>query len=271
QGERATQQTEIRTQLGQAMELRHRTTDDSHQGRTEESSVGMRFGTQRVQGSVGLEQRWREDSQQRTAQVGLQAQLDPRLRVGGEFEAMEDAGQMRGYQLQAQPVGNLQLTLREREYQGLRGLNLRSQQLMWDWSVGGGLSFSGQLARHPLHQGAPQPLETEQYQLRWQQGAWNLEVGYAEQNPIGQLLTERRYTLSLRRKLDAATLLGLSYHQSEWERDAFMREAALRLGLTRQLSGFYMSLEAQMQLPRAETQHQQRPNYSGSVRLGVQF
>lgn len=271
QGERATQQTEIRTHLGQAMELRHRTITDTQQGRTEESGVGMRFGTQRVQGSVGLEQRWREDAQQRAAQLGLQAQLDPRLRVGGEFEAIEDKGQMRGYQLQAQPVENLQLTLREREYQGLRGLNLRSQQLMWDWRVGGGLSFSGQLARHPLHQGAPQPLETEQYQLRWQQGVWDLEAGYAEQNSIGQMLTERRYTLSLRRKLDAATLLGLSYQQSEWERDAFMREAALRLGLTRQLSGFYMSLEAQMQLPRAEIQHQQRPNYSGSVRLGVQF
>lgn len=271
QGERAVQQTQIRTQLGRAMELRHRTLDDTQHGRTEESGVGMRFGTQRVQGSVGLEQRWREDSQQRAAQLGLQAQLDPRLRVGGEFEAIEDAGQMRGYQVQAQPIDNLQLALREREYQGLRGLNLRNQQLMWDWRVAGGLSFSGQLARHPLHQGAPQPLETEQYQLRWQQGVWNLEAGYAEQNPIGQLFTERRYTLSVRRQLDAATMLGLSYQQSEWERDVFLREAALRLGLTRQLSGFYMSLEAQMLLPRAETQHQTRPNYSGSVRLGVQF
>lgn len=271
QGERTAQQTQIRTQLGQAMELRHRTLDDSQQGRTEESGVGMRFGTQRVQGNIGLEQRWREDSQQRAAQLGLQAQLDPRLRVGGEFEAMENAGQMRGYQLQAQPTENLQLTLREREYQGLRGLNLRSQQLMWDWRVGGGLSFSGQLARNPLQQGAPQSLESEQYLLRWQQGAWNLEAGYAEQNSIGQLLTERRYTLSLRRKLDAATILGLSYQQSEWERDVFLREAALRLGLTRQLSGFYMALEAQMLLPRAEIQHQQRPNYSGSVKLGVQF
>jgi hypothetical protein len=271
QGERAIQQTQIRTQLGQAMELRHRTIDDSQRGRTEESGVGVRFGTQRVQGSVGLEQRWREDSQQRAAQVGLQAQLDPRLRVGGELEAIEDAGQMRGFQIQAQPIDNLQLTLREREYQGLRGLNLRSQQLLWDWRVGGGLSFSGQLAQRPLHQGAPQPLETEQYQLRWRQGVWDVEAGYTEQNFIGQLLTERRYTLSLRRRLDAATMLGLSYQQSEWERDAFLREAALRLGLTRQLSGFYLSLEAQMLLPRAEIQHQQRPNYSGSLRLGIQF
>jgi hypothetical protein len=66
-------------------------------------------------------------------------------------------------------------------------------------------------------------------------------------------------------------MLGLSYQQSEWERGAFLREAALRLGLTRQLSGFYLSLEAQMLLPRAEIQHQQRPNYSGSLRLGIQF
>ncbi|MCX7925041.1 MAG: hypothetical protein N2554_04435 [Fimbriimonadales bacterium] len=271
QGERAVQQTQIRTQLGQAMELRHRTIDDTQAGRIEESGVGMRFGSQTVQGSVGLEQRWREDSQQRTAQLGLQAQLDPRLRVGGEFEAVENAGQMRGYQIQAQPLDGLNLTLRQREYEGLRGLNLRSQQLLWDWQVGGGLSLSGQIAQHPLNQGAPQPLQTEQYQLRWRHGAWDVEAGYAEQSQIGQLLTERRYTLSLRRQLDAATLLGLSYQQSEWERDAFLREAALRLGLTRQLSGFYLLLEAQMRLPRAEIQHQQRPNYSGSLRLGVQF
>gem|GEM_PF-1044830 len=271
QGERAVQQTQIRTQLGQAVELRHRTIDDSQQGRTEESGVGMRFGTQTVQGSVGLEQRWREDSQQRAAQFGVQAQLDPRLRVGGEFEAIENAGQMRGYQIQAQPVDGMSLTLSQREYDGLRGLNLRSQQLQWDWRLGGGLSLSGQVAQHPLHQGAPQPLQTEQYQLRWRGGAWDVEAGYLEQNQIGQLLTERRYTLSLRRRLDAATLLGLSYQQSEWERDAFLREAAIKLGLMRQLSGFYLSLEAQMLLPRADIQHQQRPNYSGSLRLGVQF
>ncbi len=271
QGERAIQQTQVRTQLGQGVELRHRTVDDSQSGRAEESAVGMRFGTANVQGSVSLEQRWREDAQQRAAQLGLQAQLDPRLRIGGEFEAIEDAGQMRGVQIQAQPSDHLKLTLRGREYQGLRGLNLRSQHLQWDWRLGSGLSLSGQVAQHPLHQSAPQPLQTEQYHLRWSQGAWNLEAGYLEQNHIGQFLTERRYTLSLRKQLDAATILGLSYQQSEWERDAFLREAALRLGLTRQLSGFYLSAEMQMLLPRNDIQPQQRPNYSGSLRLGVQF
>ncbi|GIV08050.1 MAG: hypothetical protein KatS3mg019_0141 [Fimbriimonadales bacterium] len=271
QGDYAVQQTQVHTQLGQSVELRHRTTDDSRAGRAEESGVAMRFGPPKVQGSIGLEQRWRDDAQQRTAQLGLQAQLDPRLRIGGEFEAIEDAGQMRGFQIQAQPANNLQLTLREREYQGLRGLNLRSQQLQWDWRMSGGLALSGQVAQHPLSQGAPQSLHLEQYQLRWNHGAWNFEAGYWEQQHLGQLLTERRYTLNLRRQLDAFTILGLSYQQSEWERDAFLREAALRLGLTRQLSGFYLSAEMQMRLPRNDAQPQQRPNYSGSLRLGVQF
>jgi hypothetical protein len=271
QGERTTEQTLVRTQLGQAMELRHRTLDDSQQGRTEESGVAMRFGTPTVQGTVGLEQRWREDAQHRTAQLGLQAQLNPRLRVGGEYEAVENAGQMRGYHLQAQPISGLQLSLHAREYQGLHGLNLRSQQAQLDWQLGSGLMLSGQLAQNPLHQSAPQPIQREQYQLRWRQGVWDIEAGYAEQNLLGQSLTERRYLLGVRRRLDAYTLLGLSYQQSEWERDAFLREAALRLGLTRQLTGFYLSLEAQMQLPRIDAQPQQRPNYSGSLRMGVQF
>jgi hypothetical protein len=253
------------------MELRHRTLDDSQQGRTEESGVAMRFGTPTVQGTVGLEQRWREDAQHRTAQLGLQAQLHPRLRVGGEYEAAENAGQMRGYHLQAQPISGLQLSLQTREYQGLRGLNLRSQQAQLDWQLGSGLTLSGQLAQNPLQQGAPQPIQREQYQLRWRQGVWDIEAGYAEQNLLGQSLTERRYLLGVRRRLDAYTLLGLSYQQSEWERDAFLREAALRLGLTRQMAGFYLSLEAQMQLPRIDAQPQQRPNYSGSLRMGVQF
>ena len=271
QGERTTQQTQVRTQLGQAVELRHRTLDDSQQGRTEESGVAMRFGTPTVQGTVGLEQRWREDAQHRAAQLGVQAQLHPRLRVGGEYEAAENAGQMRGYHLQAQPTDGLRLSLQAREYLGLRGLHLRSQQAQLDWQLGGGLSLSGQLALNPLHQGAPQPVQREQYQLRWRQGVWDIEAGYAEQNLLGQSLTERRYLLGVRRRLDAYTLLGLSYQQSEWERDAFLREAALRLGLTRQLTGFYLSLEAQMQLPRIDAQPQQRPNYSGSLRMGVQF
>jgi hypothetical protein len=271
QGERTTQQTQVRTQLGQAVELRHRTLDDSQQGRTEESGVAMRVGAPTVQGTVGLEQRWREDAQHRAAQLGVQAQLHPRLRVGGEYEAAENAGQMRGYHLQAQPTDGLRLSLQAREYQGLRGLHLRSQQAQLDWQLGGGLSLSGQLAQNPLQQGAPQPIQREQYQLRWRQGAWDIEAGYAEQNQLGQSLTERRYLLGVRRRLDAYTLLGLSYQQSEWERDAFLREAAVRLGLTRQMAGFYLSLEAQLQLPRMDAQPQQRPNYSGSLRMGVQF
>jgi len=271
QGERTTQQTQARAQLGHAMELRHRTLDDSQQGRTEESSVAMRFGTPTVQGSVGLEQRWREDAQHRAAQLSVQAQLDPRLRVSGEYEAAENAGQMQGYHLQAQPISGLQLSLRAREYYGLRGLHLRSQQVQVDWQLPSGLSLSGQVAQRPLQQGAPQPLQSEQYQLRWRQGAWDIEAGYMEQSQLGQSLTERRYMLGVRRRLDAYTLLGLSYQQSEWERDAFLREAALRLGLTRQLAGFYLALEAQLQLPRIDAQPQQRPNYSGSLRLGVQF
>jgi hypothetical protein len=271
QGERTTQQTQARAQLGHAMELRHRTLDDSQQGRTEESGVAMRFGTPTVQGSVGLEQRWREDAQHRAAQLSVQAQLDPRLRVSGEYEAAENAGQMHGYHLQAQPISGLQLSLRAREYYGLRGLNLRSQQAQLDWQLGDGLTLSGQLAQNPLQQGAPQPIQREQYQLRWRQGAWDLEAGYMEQSQLGQSLIERRYLLGVRRRLDAYTLLGLSYQQTEWEQDAFLREAALRLGLTRQLTGFYLSLEAQLQLPRMDAQPQQRPDYSGSLRLGVQF
>ncbi|MDM7461122.1 MAG: hypothetical protein P3X24_005665 [bacterium] len=107
--------------------------------------------------------------------------------------------------------------------------------------------------------------------MRWRHGAWNLEAGYTEQSQIGQLFTERRYTFSVRKHIDAATLLGLTYQQSEWARDAFLRETAVRLGLTRQQSSFYLALEAQMLLPRMDAQPQSRPNYSGSLKLGVQF
>lgn len=265
QGEHMTEQTLVRTQLGQAVELRHRTLDDSQQGRTEESSVAMRFGTSTVQGNIGLEQRWREDAQHRTAQLGLQAQLHPRLRVSGEYEITENGGLMRGYHLQAQPTSGLLLSLQAREYQGLHGLNLRSQQVQLDWQLSDGLRLSGQVAQRPLHQGAPQPLQSEQYQLRWRQGAWDIEAGYAEQNQLGQLLTERHYLLGVRRRIDAYTLLRMSYQRSAWE------EVVLHLGLTRQLADFYLSLEVQMQLPRVDAQPQQRPNYSSGFRLGVQF
>ncbi len=269
-GERTTEQTTVQTQIGQAVQLHHRhtATDES---RIEESTVGFQIHRGTTQGTVALGQRWQDDQTERTAQLGLQGQFNPALKLGGELSVNDQQGQMVGYQLSLRPTETLDLSLRQRTYSGFGGYDLQSQHIEWRWRANPNLQLSGQHSQNPLEGGRPQPVERQQYQLRWQSGAWVAEAGYAEQDLLSQALRERRLSLSLQNRLDAYTLLGLTYQQSEWERDMFLREASLRLGLTRQMNLFYLSLEAQAHLPRADLHPETRPRYSGSLRLGVQF
>ena len=269
-GERTVGQTTVQTQIGQAVQLSHRQTN-APDSRTDESQVGFRVNAGTTQANLALGQRWHEEQTERTAQLGLQSQLNPALRLGGELSVNDQQGQMLGYQMSVRPSTDLDLSLYQRTYRGFGGYHLQSQHMEWRWRTSPNLQLSGQISQNPLDKGRPQPVERQQYQLRWQSGAWQAEVGYTEQDLLSQALTERRYTLSLQNRLDAYTLLGLTFQQSEWERDQFLREASLRLGLTRQKNLFYFSLEAQAHLPRTDLQAETRPRYSGSVRLGIQF
>jgi hypothetical protein len=164
------------------------------------------------------------------------------------------------------------LQLSERAYEGWGGYQLRSQQLEWEWRTPLALTFGGQFARHPLQQGQPQPTQLEGYRLRYQRGGWSLEMGYREQEQLAQAASERQYLLSLQSQLNPATLFALTVQRTEWERDAFLREVALKLGLTQRLHNFYLTLEASAHLPRADQNTDpNRPRYSGSLKLGVQF
>ncbi len=271
QGEQARSQTETRAEIGQAVQLSHLTQREGN-GRIEQSRVAFQGGTQQVQGKVELSQRWQADEAQGAMQAQLQAHLNPALRIGGEYQIQEGAGQMRGYQLIANPFEGAQLRLSERSYEGWQGYALRSQQLEWEWRMPFDLTLGGQWARYPLQQGRPQPTELQGYRLRFTRGGWVIEAGYAEQSALAQLSEERRYTLSLQSQLNPATLFALTFQRTEWERDAFLREVALKLGLTQRLSNFYLTLEASAQLPRADqTTDPNRPRYSGSLKLGVQF
>ncbi|MCS7066227.1 MAG: hypothetical protein NZL85_08135 [Fimbriimonadales bacterium] len=271
QGERQRSQTETQAEIGQAVQLSHMTQREGG-GRIEQSRVAVQGGTQQVQGRVELSQRWQQEATQGAMQAQLQAQLHPALRVSGEYQIQEQAGQLRGYQLVASPFEGAQLRLSERLYEGWSGYHLRSQQLEWEWRTPFDLMLGGQFARHPLQQGRPQPTQVEGYRLRFARGDWAIEAGYAEQEQLAQLSEERRYTLSLQSQLNPATRFALTVQRTEWERDAFLREVALRLGLTHRLRDFYLMLEASAQLPRADqSSDPNRPRYSGSLKLGVQF
>jgi hypothetical protein len=271
QGEQMRSQTETRAQIGQAVQLQHQTRREGEQ-RVEESRVAIQGGTRYLQGKAVLSQRWQQDETQGAAQLQLQAQLHPTLQIGGEYQVQEQAGQLRGYQLTATPISGLRLQLSERAYEGWGGYQLRSQQLEWEWRTPLALTFGGQFARHPLQQGQPQPTQLEGYRLRYQRGSWSLEMGYREQEQLAQAASERQYLLSLQSQLNPATLFALTVQRTEWERDAFLREVALKLGLTQRLHNFYLSLEASAHLPRADQNTDpNRPRYSGSLKLGVQF
>lgn len=282
QGEQERSQTEARAEIGQAVQLSHLTQREGEQ-RIEQSRVAIQAGTERVQGKVELSQRWQQKlgadaaaaeppQVQGAAQAQLQVQLHPVLRIGGEYQIQEQAGQIRGYQLIATPFPGAQLRLSERLYDGWMGYDLRSQQLEWEWRTPFALTLGGQLARYPLQQGQPQPTQLAGYRVRFAQGAWTIEAGYQEQEQLAQLNVERRYLLSLQNQLGPATLFALTFQRTEWERDAFLREVALRLGLTHRLNRFFLTLEATAQLPRAEqTADPNRPRYSGSLKMGVEF
>jgi hypothetical protein len=271
QGEQMRSQTETRAQIGQAVQLQHQTRREGEQ-RVEESRVAIQGGTRYLQGKAVLSQRWQQDETQGAAQLQLQAQLHPTLQIGGEYQVQEQAGQLRGYQLTATPISGLRLQLSERAYEGWGGYQLRSQQLEWEWRTPLALTFGGQFARHPLQQGQPQPTQLEGYRLRYQRGGWSLEMGYREQEQLAQAASERQYLLSLQSQLNPATLFALTVQRTEWERDAFLREVALKLGLTQRLHNFYLTLEASAHLPRADQNTDpNRPRYSGSLKLGVQF
>jgi hypothetical protein len=271
QGEQTRSQTEARAEIGQAVQLQHQTRREGEQ-RVEESRVAIQGGTQRLQGKAELSQRWQQDETQGAAHLQLQAQLHPTLQIAGEYQAQEQAGQLRGYWLTATPLSGLRLQLSERAYEGWSGYQLRSQQLEWEWRMPLALTVGGQFARHPLQQGRPLPTQLEGYRLRYQRGGWSLEVGYQEQEQLAQTASERQYLLSLQSQLNPATLFALTFQRTEWERDAFLREVALRLGLTQRLQNFYLTLEASAHLPRADLHTDpNRPRYGGSLKLGVQF
>jgi len=271
QGDQERSQTETRAEIGQAVQLSHLTQREGEQ-RIEQSRVAIQGGTSQVQGRVELSQRWQQEDAQGAAQAQLQVQLHPALRLGGEYQLQEQAGQLRGYQLIATPFEGAQLRLSARNYEGYQGYQLRSEQLEWEWRAPFNLTLGGQFARHPLQQGRPQPTQLEGYRLRFARGAWVVEAGYLEQEQLTALSQERRYTLSLQSQLNPATLFALTFQRTEWERDAFLREVALKLGLTHRLQNFYLTLEASAQLPRADQNvDPNRPRYSGSLKLGVQF
>jgi hypothetical protein len=271
QGEQARQQTEVRTQFGQAVQISH-LEQRAGEERIEQSRVAIQGGTQQVQGKVEMSQRWQGEQAQGALGAQLQAQLHPTLRVGGEYQIQEQVGQLRGYQLIAAPFDGAQVRLSERRYEGWQGYQLRSQQLEWEWRMPFNLTLGGQFAQNPLQNGRPQRAEAEGYRLRLAQGAWALEASYLEQEQFTQATQERRYTLSLQNQLTPATVFALTYQRTEWERDAFLREVALKLGLTHRLNNLYLTLEANAQLPRADlSSDPNRPRYSGSLKLGVQF
>jgi hypothetical protein len=271
QGEQLRSQTETRAEIGQAMQLSHQTRREGEQ-RVEESRFAIQGGTRHLQGKAELSQRWQQDETQGAAQLQLQARLHPTLQIGGEYQVQEQVGQLRGYQLTATPISGLRLQLSERAYEGWSGYHLRSQQLEWEWRTPLALTFGGQFARHPLQQGRPQPTQLEGYHLRYQRDGWSLEMGYREQEQLAQTASERQYRLSLQSQLNPSTLFALTFQRTEWERDAFLREVALKLGLTQRLQDFYLTLEASAHLPRADqSSDPNRPRYSGSLKLGVQF
>lgn len=271
QGEHQRSQTETRAEIGQAVQLSHLTQREGEQ-RIEQSRVAVQAGTERVQGKVELSQRWQQETAQGAAQVQLQMRLHPTLQLGGEYQAQEQAGQLRGYQLVANPFQGAQVRLSERLYEGWSGYELRSQQLEWEWRTPFALTLGGQWARYPLQQGRPQPMQAESYRLRYARGAWAVEAGYHEQEQLVQSEAERRYLLSLQSQLTPATLFALTFQRTEWERDAFLREVALRLGLTHRVNRFFLMLEASAHLPRAnQNPDPNRPRYGGSLKLGVEF
>ncbi len=270
-GEQTRSQTEARAEIGQAMQLSHQTRREGEQ-HIEESRVALQGGTRHLHGKAEWSQRRQQAEAQGAAQLQMQAQLHPTLQIGGEYQAQGQAAQLWGYQLTATPLSGLRLQLRERTYEGWSGYQLRSQQLEWEWRTPQALTFGGQFARHPLLQGRPQPTQLEGYRLRYQRGGWSLELGYQAQEQLAQTLLERRYQLSLQSQLNPTTLFALTLQGAEWERDAFLREVALKLGLTQRLQNFYLMLEASAHLPRADQNTDpNRPRYGGSLKLGVQF
>lgn len=238
------------------------------------TQVGLNARVDRISGQVGLEQQTTNETVNRAASLQVGGSFDPRLQVGGEYRVREDAGQMRGIEMRVQPLQNLQISMRHRQYEGLNDYWLQSQQFAWQFRALPNLSLSGSFIERPEdNQGRIQASQKHTHQLNWQVSGLQLQLGYAEAQNLTQPENERTYSLSVQRKLDPATLFRVSYQQTDTWNDAFLREATLKLGLTRRLGWLDLSLEAGATLPRSEhhSWSNQKPVYTGSAKLGVKF
>jgi hypothetical protein len=270
------QQTQISLNADNArggINVSHQVQETGNQENTR-TQIGLKARVDRVSGQVGLEQQTTNETVSRAASMQVAGNLDPRLQVGGEYRVREDAGQMRGVEMRLQPLQNLFLSMRHRQYEGLNDYWLQSRQFEWQFLALPNLSLSGNFTEHPEdNQGRIQAAQKHAHQLSWLVSGWNLQMGYAEAQSLTEPANERTYRLGLQRKLDPATLFRVSYQQTDIYRDAFLREATLKLGLTRRLGWLDLSLEAGATLPRSEyhSWSNQKPVYTGSAKLGVKF
>lgn len=238
------------------------------------TQVGLNARVNRVTGQVGLEQQTTNETVIRAASVQVGGKLDPRLQVGGEYRVREDAGQMRGIEMRLQPLQNLQLSMHHRQYEGLNDYWLQSQQFAWQFYALPNLSLIGSFIERPEDRhGRIQASQKHTHQLNWQVSGFDLQLGYAEAQNLAQPENARTYSLNIQRRLDPATLFRVCYQQTDIFNDAFLREATLKLGLTRRLGWLDLSLEAGATLPRSEhhSWSNQKPVYTGSAKLGVKF
>lgn len=238
------------------------------------TQVGLNARVDKLTGQIGLEQQTANETVSRAASVQVGGKLDPRLQIGGEYRVREDAGQMRGIEMRVQPLQNLQISMRHRQYEGLNDYWLQSQQFAWQFRALPNLSLSGSFIERPEdNQGRIQAAQKHSHQVNWQVSGFDLQVGYAEAQNLAQPENARTYSLNVQRRLDPATLFRISYQQTDTFNDAFLREATLKLGLSRRLGWFDLSLEAGATLPRSDhhSWSNQKPVYTGSAKLGVKF
>ncbi|MCW5933776.1 MAG: hypothetical protein KIT45_05650 [Fimbriimonadia bacterium] len=222
--------------------------------------------------SAQVDQHVQNEATQRSAQMRFGASLDPRLEVGGEIKAREDAGQMRGYDVTARPLETLQIRAQRRHYEGLFDSHETAQRYEWQWSLLPNLQLSGNFAdRAEDAQGRPSNRQRHAHDVAWQWEGWQVRAGFGEARQIGQDNRERNLTFGLQRQLDPATLFRVDYRQTDWLSSSLVRERLIRLGFTRSLGWFDFSLDATATLPRIDSPDPNRPRYGGSAKLGVRF
>lgn len=210
----------------------------------------------------------------RAATLQAVGTLYPRLQIGGEFRVEEKGGQMRGYEVRMLPLPDLQLRLRQHHYEGLSNLQLISRQLEWQWQPQNRLQLGGSYTVYPEdRQGTPQPLQQQTYQALVPLSRWSFQLAYTEARTLIEPGRERRYLFGAQHALDPATNLFLNYQQTETLKSDLLRQASLRLGLTRRLGLLDLQLEASATLPHLHNlfQDSNQVRYGGSAKLGLQF